>query len=65
MIKVISEFSKKTTLYKFSSDEWHNMNTLEEYQEILDYITNNFYIIMMMGYTAVGKSTLAKKLSQN
>ena len=37
MIKVISEFSKKTTLYKFSSDEWHNMNTLEEYQEILDY----------------------------
>ena len=37
MIKVISEFSKKTTLYKFSSDEWHNMNTLEEYQEILNY----------------------------
>ena len=26
-------------------------------------ITNNTYIIMMMGYTAVGKSTLAKKLS--
>ena len=63
MIKVISEFSKKTTLYKFSSDEWHNMNTLEEYQEILDYDQRILYHYDD-GYTAVGKST-QQKLSQN
>jgi choline kinase/predicted kinase len=59
----IDESCKKMDIYALSDDHWVNANTLENLDEAKEIFSKRF-IVLMFGYTAVGKSTLAKKVAR-
>ena len=61
----INDLSKKIDLYTITDDRWININKpgdLEGVKKLLRQRRN--FLILITGYTAVGKSTLARKLAK-
>lgn len=59
----INELCKNINLYKITDNRWVNINTKEELHEAKNLLLRKF-LVLMFGYTAVGKSTIAKKISK-
>jgi len=58
---LIDELSRKIDLYNLTDNNWININTLEDLREA-ENISQKKFVIIMSGYTATGKSSIAKKI---
>lgn len=64
---VVNDLSKKIKLYPVIDQRWINVNTeveLEDARRLASYDGRKPMIVFMSGYTGVGKSTLALKISK-
>ncbi|MBW2981175.1 NTP transferase domain-containing protein [Candidatus Woesearchaeota archaeon] len=61
---VLREFIKKRPAYITRSNDWINVNRRDELKKAKYLVRAKPFIIIMMGYTATGKSTVVKKLAK-
>jgi choline kinase/predicted kinase len=60
---LVNEFCKEVNLYKITDQNWININNQNELEQAKELFEKNF-VVMMSGYTAVGKSTTAQKIAK-
>jgi len=60
---VLEELIGKVDINNLVDDKWVNINTTEDLKKAESILQKNF-LVLMFGYTAVGKSTIAKKIAE-
>ena len=59
----LNALSKKIEIYNLLNNHWINVNTLKDLEDA-ENLLKKLFVVMMFGYTGVGKSTVAKKISK-
>lgn len=59
---VLEELIRGIDIYNIIDNEWVNINTPEDFKKA-ESILQKFFVLLMNGYTLVGKSTMAQELS--
>ena len=60
---LINDLCEKINIFPFSNNQWFNVNAKNDLEDAKNLLKRRI-VILMSGYTGVGKSTISKKIAQ-